>query len=245
MARKKKEETAKPSRKRSTPKEELPTEAIVEEETVIVSQPKPARRKLPLIIGSLLILGALAYLASRYFFVAAVNGKMISRLELYNELEKRHGEEALNNIITKTIVFQEAQKRGITVSQEDLDKEIKSIEERFSSQSQNLDDVLKQQGYSREELLEQVRLQLLVEKMVGDKATVTDEEIDKYIKDNAQLLPKDKPAEEQRKEAAENLKHEKVNQESQTLLSELRQKADIKYYLGTSSPAETPTSPQN
>jgi len=130
-------------------------------------------------------------------------------------------------MITKVLVQQEAKNRNVNVSQEDLDAEFKKIEERFTSQGQNLDEVLKSQGYSKEDLYEQVELQLLVEKMVADKIQITDEDVTKYITDNKQFLPTGTPEEDQRKDAQESLRQEKINTEGQTLIQELKAKAKI------------------
>lgn len=194
------------------------------------------RRPMFLVIGALVILAGLLYLGQKYLVAATVNGEMITRLALYTELEKQYGQQTLDGIITKTLVKQEAKNRSINVSNEDLDAEFKKIEERFTSQGQNLDEVLKTQGYTKEDLREQVELQLLVEKMVADKIQVTDDEITKYITDNKQFLPTGTPEEDLKKDAQESLRQEKINQEGQTLIQELKSKAKI-----TSS---FPTAPQ-
>lgn len=200
-----------------------------------------SRRPLFLTLGAVIIVVGLLYLFRDKFIAATVNGQMISRAELVSELEKQHGQTVLDTLVTKTLVDQEAKKRGITVSNEELDAELKKIEERFTSQQQNLDQVLESQGYSRSDLNEQVRLQLLVEKMVADKIQVSDEEVAKYMKDNTQFLAKDKTPDQQKEEAKNDVRQEKVNQEAQQLLQDLKQKASIIYF---SSRPVSPVPPQ-
>jgi foldase protein PrsA len=217
--------------KKSTTSSRAKTTTSTPTKSESMSEPMAAtatnRRPIVWIIAGLLILGGLLYLGQKYLVAATVNGEMISRLTLYNELEKQYGAQTLDGMITKTLVKQEAKNRNINVSQEDLDAEFKKIEERFTSQGQNLDEVLQSQGYSKEDLYEQVELQLLVEKMVADKIEVTDDEVTKYITDNSQFLPTGTPVEDQRADARESLRQEKINQEGQTLIQELKAKAKI------------------
>jgi foldase protein PrsA len=208
----------------------------VDSESHTVPQTKRSRRTLLFIVGGVLVIAAFLFLVQRYLVAATVNGQMISRLALYKELEKQYGSQTLDGMITKALVKQEAKNRGITVSSEDIDNEFKKIEERFTSQGQNLDDVLKSQGYSKDDLREQVELQLIVEKMVADKISITDEEVDKYLTENKQFMPTGTPDDKLKEDARENLKQEKINTEGQNIIKELRDKANIKTSFSLSAP---------
>lgn len=210
----------------------------VKSETSMMPATPPNRRRMFLVIGLLLILGGLLYLGQKYFVAATVNGEIISKLALYNQLEKQYGAQTLDGMITKTLVKQEAKNRNISVSNEDIDAEFKKIEERFTTQGQNLDEVLKSQGYSKADLREQVELQLLVEKMVADKIEVTDDEITKYMTENKQFLPTGTPDDKVREDARENLRQEKINQEGQTLIQELKSKAKITSSFPAAAPEQ-------
>ncbi len=188
------------------------------------------KRPLILTLGAVILIVGLLYLFRDRFIAATVNGQVIPKAELLQDLEKQYGAQALDNLITKAVVEQEAKKRNITISNEEIDSEIAEIENRFTEQQQNLDDVLASQGYTRAELRDQIQLQLLVERMVADKIAVTDEEVAKYIEHNKDFLPTGVPEEEQKTNAQEDLKQEKINQEAQTLLQELKSNADIKYF---------------
>lgn len=230
-----KKPTKAPSRVKST--ENMSSEIDHSGHTHVAMSSGPTTRKpMMWIIAGLLILGGLLYLGQKYLVAATVNGEMITRLALYNELEKQYGAQTLDSMITKVLVQQEAKNRGISVSNEDLDAEFKKIEERFSSQGQNLDEVLDSQGYSKEDLREQIELQLLVEKMVADKIEVTEDEINKYITDNKQFLPTGTPDDQLKEDARESLRQEKINTEGQTLIQELKAKAKINSSIPSSAP---------
>ena len=178
----------------------------------------------------------LVVLASLYFFrglyiSAMVNNQPISRLEVIRMLEERQGQQALDNLITETLVMQEARKSGITVGQEDVDQQISEIEQNLTSQGQTLESALAFQGMTREDLSRQVELQLLIEKLLSDNVEVSEEEVNTYIEENESLFSEDMSEEEIKNQAREQLKQQKVGQEFQTWITELKNNANIKYFV--------------
>jgi len=62
---------------------------------------------------------------------ARVNGEAITWETLARECVERHGKEVLENIINRTIIQQECSRRGITVSEAEVDQEILEISKKF------------------------------------------------------------------------------------------------------------------
>ena len=56
--------------------------------------------------------------------LAVVNGKPISRQQLANECLRRFGKEVLQSVINKQLVYAECQKRGIVITEKDVNDEI-------------------------------------------------------------------------------------------------------------------------
>jgi len=187
-----------------------------------------SRKVLPFLI--LLILIGFAYLFKSQFVSAVVNGKPIWRLSLVKELEKQSGQKMLDFLVTKTLILQEAKKQKVTVSDEEVNQEIKKIEESLVSQNQTLDQVLGLQGMNREELEEQVQIQKLIEKMVGGQIQVTDEEIESYFTENKDLFGKDATLEKVKEDIRKQLLSQKQSEETQTWLTSLRENARIQYW---------------
>ncbi len=179
-------------------------------------------------IAALVLLGAL-YLLRNYFIVATVNGQPITRLEYMKELEAQAGKQAMNSIVTKTLILQEAKKNNVSVSNEEIDKEIKTIEQNLEKQGQKLDSVLTLQGLTRESLREQISLQKLIEKMVGKDVKVTDKEVTDYITANQASLPTGVEETEQKKQVTEQLRQQKLNDKAQEWLQKLQQNAKVSY----------------
>ena len=162
------------------------------------------------------------------FVAATVNGSPISRLSVIGELEERSGKQALDSLITEKIIEKET--KNISVSQEEVDSEIKKIEERIASQGGMLDMVLAQQGMTREQLKEQITVQKKIEKLLADKVQISDEEVNTYIRDNKITSLKGQTLEDVRAQAKEQLRQQKFGQLAQQWVGDLRAGAKIKYY---------------
>ena len=197
---------------------------------LIVRQPK---RIFLLGLIFLLILG-LIYFSVRFFLVASVNGQLVSRLTIIKELEKQGGKKTLDTIILKTLINQEAKKRKVSISTKEVDTEVSKIENNITSQGTTLDALLLQQGMTKKDLANEIKLQLLVTKMVGSNISVTSKEIDDYLAsqkeqpllDSAQSTP-----ELTKDQAKEVIKQQKLQEKIQTFVADLKAKAKINYFI--------------
>lgn len=182
-----------------------------------------------LTLGIIAIAGILLYALCRNYIVAAtVNGKMVSRYAVIKELETQSGKKALDALVTRTLIDQKAKEKNIQVSQKDIDAQIKKIDENIKAQGGTLDLALSQQGMTKTDLIEQLTLQLKLEKLVGAKTTVTDKEVDKYITDNADLFPTG-GAQPPKAQIKDQLQQEKSKEAIQKYLEELKKSAKIQY----------------
>lgn len=189
------------------------------------------QRKNISVIFFLLILAILAFVYKSAFVVAFVNGRPITRLEIIKELERQGGAQTLDSLVSKVLIEQEAQKKGISVSQQEIDAELKDIEEQLKTQGQSLDQVLEAQGLSRKDLEEQTRLRIFLEKLLEDKVKVTDKEIEQALKEQKDALKESDDPEELRNQIKENLRNQKLSTEAQAYLQSLQEEAKIQYWM--------------
>lgn len=205
---------------------------IMSEEPQNNKLPRITRRKLIIISVSVAVVAILVWLQySKGAFVAAtVNGSPITRLAVIGELEKQSGKQALDSLVTKKLVENET--RNISVSQDDINNEIKKIEQQVVSQGGTLDAALKQQGMSRKQLQEQVTLQKKIKKLLVDKFQISDEELNTYIKDQKIAPSKGQKLEDFKVQLKEQLQQQKFSQIVQQWIGDLKTKAKIKYYVG-------------
>ncbi len=187
-----------------------------------------SKKALILVFVLILTLG-LFYFSKKFFAAATVNGKSISRLAVLKKLEKQGGKKILEMMITQVFIRQEAEKRKITVSQKDIDAEMKKIEANVSSQGTTLNQALQNQGMTKNDLIEEIKVQLMLQKMAGNDIKISDKEIDDFISANKNQQGFDK--EIPREQAASQLKQQKLQQKVQTFLADLKAKAKINYFV--------------
>ena len=203
---------------------------IVQEKTVS-KPPVKNIRKILVIALILIVVGGLLFGLAKISFVASVNGKLISRMSVIKELEKQNGQKTLDVIVLKTLVDQEAKKKKIVVNQSDIDTEIKKIEASIVSQGLTLDELLQQQGMTKDSLNEEIRIQLELNKLVGNDVAVSDKEVSDYITSQSSQATAGTTQPMTKEQATTQLKQQKLQQKIQTYLADLKAKAKINYFI--------------
>lgn len=188
------------------------------------------RRSLILAIIVILI-AAIVFFGKGLFIAATVNGQPVSRLAIIRDLEAQSGKATLDSIITRTLVIQEANKKNITVSEKDIDNEISKIQKQFQAQGQNLDALLATQGLSKEKFRDEVRVQLLVTKILGDQAKVTDKEFADFLVKNQDLISNEKDQEAAKKSLRQQMEQQKLAQKYQEWIANIKKNAKINYFV--------------
>lgn len=211
------------------------------EKKVIVEEMVPMKKtssKIPkkVFIFALILLIVVGgfYFGRKTFFAASVNGQLVSRLSVIKDLEKQGGKKVLDTIVIKTLINQEAKKRNLSVSQSEVDTEIKKIETNVSSQGSTLDALLAQQGMTKSDLIGEIKLQLLVTKMVDNNITVSAKEVDNYLasqnSQNSLGVSQTTPG-LNRVQAESAIKQQKLQAEIQKFVADLKAKAKINYFI--------------
>lgn len=188
-----------------------------------------SKKTLYLLALAAVILGLLYYYKG-LFVVATVNGKPITRMAVVSDLEKQNGKGALDNLVTKELILQEASQKGITVKQEDIDAELSKIEEQLKAQGQTLDQVLSSQGLTKEDVSENLKVKLYIERILEDKVAVSDEDAKKYFDENKASFAKDAKFDDQKAQIADQLKQQKLQEEYQKWMDDLKANAKINYF---------------
>lgn len=179
----------------------------------------------------IIIIGILLYLFKGLFIVAMVNGQPVTRLQLIQDLEKQYGKQALNTLVTKALIQQEAKKQGVSVSDKDVQDEIKKIEASLTAQGQSLEQVLSMQGRTKASIVEDIRLQKLVEKMLAKNITISDKEVNDYIEQNKDSLPEASSSATIKEQIREQLKQQKFSLEVNTWMQNLQKNAKTTYFV--------------
>lgn len=192
----------------------------------------PISRKTTYIILLALGLVVLLFAANKYLVVAWVDKKPVTAFEYYSTLSKRYGKDVSEELIVQKLLENEAANKKITISNDDLNNEIKKIEEQQGG-ADKLEQILQAQNISRNEFERLVKLQLMRTKLFADQGNVTDGDVDAYITENqdafapttdangAETDPKSDP--KLRESIKEQLKQQKINASFSAWLQTARQ----------------------
>jgi hypothetical protein len=87
---------------------------------------------------------------------------------------------------------------------------------------------------TKNDLTDEIKLQLLITKMVGNNISVTDKEIDDYLVSQKEqsLSNSAQPTPElTRDQAKEVVRQQKLQEKAQTLVADIKAKAKISYFI--------------
>ena len=102
------------------------------------------------------------------------------------EARQRIAAQVLRTLVDEKLELQEAKRRNVTATKEEIDKAIASIAEQNNLKPEQLDDVLKTNGIDRDALVSQVTASIewvkVIRQMASEIDPVSDQEIDDTLK---------------------------------------------------------------
>ncbi|MBM2834003.1 MAG: Peptidylprolyl isomerase [Candidatus Brocadiaceae bacterium] len=128
--------------------------------------------------------------------VAIVNGQKVTKQELYNLLTDTYGEDALDVLIRRTLIYQTAEKEGITATSAEVEAELKKLvnteieglmrayrikdkadlDKELAKVDSNL---AKVEEKLSKKMRKQAEIELLAKKVMEKTITITEEELQK------------------------------------------------------------------
>jgi len=176
------------------------------------------------VIIIVLVLGGLFIFKKNWFVVAMVNNRPITSVELYQRLNQRYGKDVLEGLIEEKLIYGEAAKQKVTVSSKEIDDRLAEVEKQLGGK-EALDAALAAQGVSLQQVKGQIRIQLIVEKILGKDIQVSSTDIANFIKDNptAKGLSQD--------QIKQQVRSQKVNEKAASWLNDLKKKAKIVKFI--------------
>lgn len=178
-----------------------------------------------------LVVLIILYLLRSSFIVAIVNNEPITRFSFNKELEKTIGKDTLENLITEKLILHEIKKQGVVISDEEIQKEISNITALIEQQGSTLEDALALQGQTIQDLEKNIGIQKAIQKILEDKAQITDQEMQEYFETNSDLFGEDAVFEELREDIRQQLTNEKLNAEYQNWIEKIRGESNIIYFV--------------
>ena len=186
---------------------------------------------LKIVMLSFILLLIVLFLVKSLIFAAFVNGRPIFRLNVISVAEKQDGATVLENLIEKQLIFNEAKKAGIKISDQVVDEEINNIKEILTQQNITLEEALKLSKQDLKSLKEQIKIQKIVEQILGSKITIEETEISEYFTTNKEYFGANAKIEDVKVQIQEELFKQKLSAEYTNWIEEIKVNAKIKYIV--------------
>lgn len=214
-------ENIKPESKVQEENEEKPT-------TLEITPPKPIT-KWYVLLAILLLLGGLAYKNKSLFLAGMVGKTPIFKWQLNQVLEKKYGKQEFEGITTELLIQKEAESKKVSVSADEVKNEVARLEKTLNGRM-SLDDALKAQGMTRDDFNGQVKVKLLVDKLLANETKVEDKEIDDFIAKNKDSITSSDTA-QVREQVKDNLHQQKIAQQFEGWLNSIKQRITVLNFL--------------
>lgn len=202
-------------------------------QATIVPSPRPRftprHKRLVAALAAATVLIAAFFAFKNLFVAATVNGSPVSRLKVIEELERQGGQGVLDALITEKLILNEAEEQDIVVPGEELEAEMTKLKEGVVQSGTTFEAALAERGFTEESLRHSILVQLTLKRLLADILTVSEEDIDQYILENAIEVPEGDST-LLREGLRQQLQDEKFSQEAAGFIEKLKAEADIKYF---------------
>lgn len=116
--------------------------------------------------------------------VAVVGGKPITRQQLVQQLLASYGSQTLRTLMLRMAVEQEAEAKGIAITDEEVDQELRRMSEGYDSEEEFYASIREQLGMDPEEVRRDAKYRLQLEQLAILPVEVPDSKIESYIREH-------------------------------------------------------------
>lgn len=172
--------------------------------------------------------GLLVFYFKSFFIAATVNGMPVFNFELLSRMNKQFRDQTLSQMVNEKIILSEAAKQGVIVTPTDIDTKMQEIEQNVGGAA-TFDSLLAQQGQTRDSVKSQLKLQIVIEKLYSNEATISAEEVSQFLEQSKDSLRATDSA-GQEKEATDILKQQKLSQVFNDKFEKIKKDAKINIF---------------
>lgn len=120
--------------------------------------------------------------------VAEIGGRTITAEELAERLMREHGASVLRRMLVSEAIRLEEEAYGISVSERELEEELAGLMEGYGDEEAFYEAMRGQLGMSPDDVRADAEERLLLEKIAVRPILITDEEVERYIREHPELL---------------------------------------------------------
>lgn len=140
-------------------------------------------------VAVLIVSGAFYASVSNANVALSVNGDIITKDELINEMIRQTGTGVMDGLIVDRLVKQEAEVKGVILDDQDVEAEISRIVQDAGGR-EAFAQALRMWGLDETTFRRNTRTRLLIERILGPEAKITDQEMRDYFEKNKDAFAK-------------------------------------------------------
>ncbi|KZB92310.1 foldase [Bacillus sp. VT 712] len=135
------------------------------------------------IIAAGAIIAGVVYQVNRVDAVASVDGDKITKDQLYEVLMSQGGTDVLDSMIEQKVINKEAEKKSVTISEKELDKELDALITSYGGED-TFNQALEANGIKESEVKKDLETNLKAKKLVEDTIDISEDEMKSYFDEN-------------------------------------------------------------
>lgn len=136
-----------------------------------------------IVIGVVIFKSSLLSSTAKSEVVASINGEVITKDELYDVLVVQGGAAALDSLISDKIIDLELKKKGLEVTEKDIDTELQAMIVEYGGE-ESFNQALASYGYTASDIKKNIKMNLSATKLVGADVVITDADLKTYFDEN-------------------------------------------------------------
>ncbi|NLN17085.1 MAG: hypothetical protein GX182_07205 [Firmicutes bacterium] len=126
--------------------------------------------------------------SSRSDVVVTVNGEDITKDAFYARLERESGTAVLGQMIMETVIKQAGQREGLAPTEEEIAQKFSEFKTKNFPNEEAWQNALAQYGVEEEQLIEELYLVTILERLSMKDVVVTAEDVEQYFAENKDKL---------------------------------------------------------
>ena len=162
--------------------------------------------------------------------IAFINGQPITLSDIVKVYSSPDENNFLDRIISEKVIEYEAKKRNIKVMKEEIEEEVLKIEREALANGNTLAQILEESDQTTKDLEKNIRLRIIIYKILSENIELSEEEIDRFVRDNPELY-ESLSEEETRDEVRKLLIDAKIKEEYKTWIREAKASSEIRYLI--------------
>ncbi|WP_139995883.1 peptidyl-prolyl cis-trans isomerase [Kurthia sp. Dielmo] len=137
------------------------------------------------IIAAVIVVGVIVYalIGNSNNYVAKVGDTKITTTELNEAMQKQYGSTVVQTLITNSVIEQEAKKQDVTVTQKEIDAEVKTQATQYGG-TEGLESALESSNMTMNDFEESVKTYIQTQKLMEPTLEITDAKLKAYFKEN-------------------------------------------------------------